>query len=268
MTGSFPPEPDASLPDLEKARVHYQRALSLAVRLYKPQSPVTPEQRDEMLREFQRAYALCPDSWSSAFAIAWCYEETGRRDEARAFCEKLEREPRRSPFIDNFIAHRLSERGEYPRALEVLTRASWPPDTPLRIELTLETLRAHLGLGELPAILDLVAKRLMACEHDEARLHLLFHIEEVALRLPKEALAKVDGRAFEEGLRKLIAEHPDETGFPVALAAYLARLQRFDDELDVLSAAVARRADSVELRHHFARVVWRTVATSEKPTIP
>jgi tetratricopeptide (TPR) repeat protein len=268
MTAEFLPEPDAALPDAEKARVHYQRALNLAVRMYKPQSVPTREDRDAMLREFQRAYELCPESWSAAFAVLWVYEDMQRKDDARTLYEKLEKEPRRSPFIDNFIAHRLSERGEYQRALDVLTKAAWPPDTPLRIELTLETLRAHLGLGNLPAILELVAKRLMACEHDEARLHLLFHIEEVAMRLPKDALAKIDARQFEEGLKKLIAEHPEDVGFPVALGAYLARLGRLEEELDVLAAASLRRPDSVEMRHHFARVVWRAVATQEKPAIP
>ncbi len=268
MTAVFPPEPDASAPSADQARVHYQRALNLAVKMYKPQSVPTPEQRDAMLREFQRAYELSPDSWSAAFAILWCYEDMGRKDDARTLYEKLEKEARRSPFIDNFIAHRLSERGEYDRALAVLTKATWPPDTPLRIELTLETLRAHLGRGDLAAILELVATRLMACEHDEARLHLLFHIEEVAMRLPKDAFAKVDAKAFEEGLRKLIADNPDDVGFPVALGSYLSRLGRVEEELDVLSAAVLRRPDSVEMRHHFARVVWRVLATQEKPAIP
>ncbi|MBI2933819.1 MAG: hypothetical protein HYY16_19420 [Planctomycetes bacterium] len=253
---------------MEKARVHYQRALNIAVRSYKPYVPPDSEERVAMRREFELAYRYCPDSWSSAFALMWSLEESGEKDRARELAEKLEKEPRRSPFIDNFLAHRLNERGEYGRALAILEKATWPPDTPLRIEMTLETMRAHVGLGNLRAILDLAGKRLMACEHDEARLHLLYHIEELALRLPKEALRGINVEEFESGLKRMIAESPEEVGFPVALAAFYARMGRSQEELATLVAAVEHHAQSVEFRHHFARVVWRSVATQEKPTIP
>lgn len=233
-----------------------------------PLTPPSPKDRAEICREFELAWKYGPDSYSAAINLLWSYEQLGRKAEAQALRTALVSGQKRWSFVDSTLAHGLNEQGKFQEALSILEKTPWPPDTPLRIELTLEIMRAKLGLGDIPGLVEAGGKRLSGCEHDEAKLHLLFHIEQYAKLLPKAVLAKVDTNAFEAALQKLAADSPDDAGIIIALSTYFSDTGRQEEEIDTLLAAVERHAESTEFRHHFARVVWRLVASQEDPAVP
>jgi len=263
MADVLPPAPDATPADA--AAAHLQRFQHRALRTFSAAGMFkTPAELEEFVDSMNKLTALGGDEGRSFANLHWFWTRGRRQDKTAAVAAAAAALPKLAPNVAAYFAVAFAEAGQPKDALAMADRAGALLDPQLRELVAVTRLRARAALGQVDDLVRDFAAAVRACGSFEEQLHLLWHVEEAALKLADDGATRKLAADIEPKLRELAASAP---AFGVALASWQAWQGKPDDERRTLESLLDAQPDDPWLRHLYMRTAWRQLATSARPRL-